>query len=67
MFDENSLIGLDVFEAEELIKKYGDFDITIKDNFKKNELCNTKIVCAAKIAGKKIELVCGEFYVGLRR
>lgn len=67
MFDENSLIGLDVFEAEELIKKYGDFDITIKDNFKKNELCNTKIVCAAKIEGKKIELVCGEFYVGLRR
>lgn len=66
MFDKNELIGLELDEAKKIALEHNDFEISVIVNSKTNEKCNAKIVCAAKLVGKKLELICGEFYVGIK-
>lgn len=61
MFDENSLIGLDVTVAKEILAQNGYGDVDIKINSKSNENCNVTLVCAVRICEKQVTLICGEF------
>ena len=66
MFDINSIIGLEVSVAINKLNDYGIKNIKVIDNFKHNELCDTKLVCAAKNVNDSITLICGEFYLDLK-
>lgn len=67
MFDFDSLIGLEVGEAKEILAKNGFNDINIVINSKQNDKTDKLIVCATKQSGTFVTLVCGEFYLNIKR
>ena len=66
MFDFDSLIGLEVSEAKEILAKNGFNDINIVINSKQNDKTDTLVVCATNFCGDFVTLVCGEFYLNLK-
>lgn len=64
--DLKNLIGLELNEAKKVLNEFGYNDIEEVINSKKNELCDTLVVCAVRENGTKITLVCGEFYLNIK-
>lgn len=62
----DTLIGLTIAEAKEILKKNKITEIEVVDNFTKNDRCNTKLVCGVRIDGERCSLICGEFCLGLK-
>lgn len=67
MFDLNGLIGLEITKAKEILMQNGFDDINIISNFEHNDKCDTIIVCAARIQDGTPTLVCGEFFLELKK
>ena len=68
MFDFDSLIGLEIEKAKELLNDAGFNNIEIvlnTDKRQKNE-CDTILVCAVRVADDSIRLICGEFLFQLK-
>ncbi len=63
MFDENSLIGLEVTVAKEILLQNGYDNINVKINSKSDEFCNMTVVCAVRVCEKQVTLICGDFRV----
>lgn len=61
MLDINSLIGKNVKVACKILQENGYKEIEIKENFTPDERCNERLVCAAKLEGRKVLLIIGEF------
>lgn len=66
MFDFNSLIGLEKDEAENILRANGYNDIKLKINSVHNDKTDTLVVCATKLCGDCVTLVCGEFYLNIK-
>ena len=67
MFEISSVIGKSPEKATKILNDNGFKNVKIVDNFKKNELNDTKLVCSAKKQDDCVILVCGEFYLNLKR
>ena len=65
--DFSSLIGLDEQKAIQILKENGYKDIEVKKNSEHNDLCDSFLVCLAKEEDGKAILVCGEFYLNIKR
>ena len=68
MFDFNSLIGIEVSQAKDLLNSAGFKKIELvlnTDKRQKNE-CDTILVCAVRVADDSIRLICGEFLFQLK-
>lgn len=65
--DFSSLIGLDEKKAREILAKNGYNNIETIINSKHNELCDSLLVCSANEENGKVSLVCGEFYLNIKR
>lgn len=63
----NSLIGLDMQTARQILNKNGYTNIEVKINSKDNNLCDTKVVCAVRENLGIVTLICGEFYLDIER
>ena len=61
MIDTNELIGLTEEEACRILCESGYNKVEVKRNSVKNEKCNTSLVCAVRLDGEIVTLVCGEF------
>ena len=59
----DSLIGLEESVARKILLENGYNNIATILNSKKDEKCNTTLVCAVKCADESITLICGEFYL----
>ena len=66
MFDFEKLIGLEKEKAEDILHELGYKDIEIVINSKRNELCDSLLVCKADENEGKVTLICGEFYLKLK-
>ena len=64
--DFRDLIGLNVNDAKKVLSNFGYNDIDEVINSKSNEKCDSLVVCAVKENGKKITLVCGEFFLNIK-
>ncbi len=64
--DFKSLIGLELSKAKKVLYDFGYNDIEEVKNSKENELCDSLVVCAVREKDKKINLVCGEFYLNVK-
>lgn len=60
-FDE--LIGTDCDSASKYLGQNGYNNIKIVLNSKHIEGCDTKLVCAVRVEGNSVTLICGEFLV----
>ena len=67
MLDLNSLIGLNLEEAKQILAKNNITEITITINSKHNDKTDTLIVCFARQNSSGVELICGEFFLNARR
>jgi hypothetical protein len=65
--DFSSLIGLETEKAKEILVKNGYNNIEIIQNAEHNELCDSVLVCSAKESNGKVTLICGEFYLNIKR
>lgn len=65
MFNFDSLVGLDINEATNILKVGGIDDIEIILNSKHNDKCDTTLVCAVRISNNKATIFCGEFCLDL--
>jgi hypothetical protein len=65
--DFSSLIGLDVEKAKTILAENGYTNVEITLNAEHNELCDSVLVCLAKESNGKVTLVCGEFYLNIKR
>ena len=65
MFEK--LIGLEITKAKEILKSEGYNNIEIIKNSEHNDKCDTTIVCAAKNESGSIKLICGEFFLKLKK
>ena len=65
--DFSSLIGLELQKAKELLAEKGYTNVEIKQNAEHNEFCDSVLVCSAKEENGKVSLVCGEFYLNIKR
>ena len=66
MFDANSLIGLEVSRAKEILQNAGFKNIDIVLNAETNDKCDTILVCAAYERDGSITLICGEFLMEIK-
>lgn len=66
MFDFNSLIGLEIEKAKEILISAGFKNIEIILNAEHKDECDTIIVCAVRVADDSIRLICGEFLLKLK-
>ena len=66
MFDANSLIGLEVSRAKEILQNAGFKHIDIVLNAETNDECDTILVCAAYERVGSITLICGEFLMEIK-
>lgn len=66
MFNFESLIGQKKDKALEILANNGYKDIEIIINSKKNELCDSQLVCKAIQENGKVVLVIGEFYLNVK-
>ncbi len=64
--DFNSLIGLEEFEAKQILSENGYNDIKTINNSRHDELCDSLLVCGVKENGNQVILVCGEFYLNIK-
>ena len=64
--DFKDLIGLELNDAKKVLNNFGYNDIEEVINSKTNELCDSLVVCAVRENGKKITLVCGEFFLKIK-
>ena len=61
--DFNTLIGLEEFEAKQILTQNGLDDIETIINAKIDERCNRTLVCAVRQTKNHITLICGRFYI----
>lgn len=64
--DFRDLVGLGVDDAKKVLGNFGYNDIEEVINSKSNEKCDALVVCAVRENGKKITLVCGEFFLNVK-
>lgn len=66
MFDILSLIGFELSQAIDVLKQNGYEKINVINNSKHNDLCDTQLVCSAKLTEDGVTLVCGEFHLDIK-
>ena len=66
MFEFNSLIGVEVSKAKEILTANGFDKVNIIMNAEHNDKCDTVLVCAVRVADDGINLICGEFLMQLK-
>ena len=65
--DFSSLIGLEESVAKKILNENGYNNIEVKINAKHDERCDSLLVCSAKEENEKVTLICGEFYLKIKR
>ncbi len=65
MFEK--LIGLEITKAKEILNADGYNNIEVIMNSEHDDKCDTTIVCAVKQDGDSIKLICGEFFLKLKK
>ena len=68
MFDFDSLIGLEIEKAKELLNDAGfnNIEIVLNTDKRQDNVCDTILVCAVRVADDSIRLICGEFLFQLK-
>ena len=67
MFDISSVVGLEETKAVSVLKQNGFDKINTIVNSKQNDLCDTKLVCGVRQNEDGVTLVCGEFYLNIKK
>ena len=65
--DFSSLIGLEYEKAKTVLAENGYTNVEIIRNAEHNEFCDSVLVCSAKESNGKVSLVCGDFYLNIKR
>ena len=65
MFEQ--LIGLEITKAKEILSLKGYNNIEVILNSEHNDKCDTVLVCAVKKDNNSVKLICGEFFLGLKK
>lgn len=66
MLNLQDLIGMELSKAKEKIKNETEFTVEVIINAKNNDLCDSLVVCNAKLSENIIKLYCGEFNLGYK-
>ena len=68
MFDFDSLIGLEIEKAKNLLNDAGfkNIEIVLNTDKRQNYDYDTILVCAVRVADDSIRLICGEFLFQLK-
>ena len=68
MFDFDSLIGLEIEKAKALLNDAGfkNIEVVLNTDKRQNNVCDTILVCAVRVADDSIRLICGEFLLQIK-
>ena len=68
MFDFESLIGFEVEKAKDILNNAGfkNIEVILNTDKRQENICDTILVCAVRVADDSINLICGEFLFQLK-